>query len=212
MRVNGISVLEFSKILGWNGMAISRKISGIDRTCLRTVFELANTLAISPTDILGDPIGAAQQRSLFELSECDAHSAKTRQAHNAINSRRAMIYDRLISCIRDLLENDDPLPPFVKVCRAHGVSTGYVRYHLPVESRRFLQRRCGEVVRLRKRRKNEAYVVARRAIADRARLGFPISLKSIEKQLRLATGLPKHLLTTALISAAKDAEIGCMKV
>jgi hypothetical protein len=208
MKVNRLSVLMFSKIMGWSQIAIHRKIGGKEHTCLRTVFELADSLAVSPTNILSDPIGAARQLSLFSPSEQRTPVSSDKHARSILRSQREMTYDQFSSDLSMLLKCNKPLPPFSKLCRAHGVSTGYARYHFPEEASRYLVRRSAEVKKRRRLRTREAYALAHQAILDDAQRYASVNLKAIEKNLRDVSGLPKHLLSMALSAEARRLRVG----
>lgn len=190
---HGMSLANFSKHVGiaWGG--IERKMHGEQGTSLKVIFNLAQKLALSPVDILSNPVEAARQMPLFDLP-CDV--GKGLEAHRNIHP--AQTCDLLVMDLRQLIASEKELPPLEMVCRARGVSPGFARHSMPNEVSSFMKRRWRENGIRAANRRHHAYVVAHEALTDPDDPDASVSIKRTEKALRLRSGLPKHLLLRAL--------------
>lgn len=196
---HGMSLADFSKHVGIGWGSIERKMHGEQGTSLKVVFNLAQKLAVSPVDILSNPVETVRQMPLFDLP-CDV--GKGLEAHRNIHP--AQTGDLLVMDLRQLLASDKELPPLELVCRARGVSSGFARHNMPNEVSSFMKRRWSENGRRAANRRHQAYVVAREALNDPIDPDASVSIKRTEKALRMKSGLPKHLLLRALTETRRN--------
>ncbi len=199
MAQHRLSVLEFAKRTGFGYTSIERKLGGAQKTSLTSVFSLAQRLAMSPIDILSDPISTARQTSLFDFSgDIDRYPENRKKAHPAVTR------DLLVSDLRRLLASSSALPPLELVCRARGVSTGFARHSMPGEVSSYTIRRFGEIGERRNRCHERARRLAEEALTDPDDPDAILSMKRTEKKLRAVSGMPKHVLQQALIETRRN--------
>lgn len=196
IRLQRMSPLEFSKKVGLGYTSVTLKISRTQKTSLSSVFFIAQRLAISPVDILDDPMVAAGQGSLFDISSANEINTPCLEAGRRPHA--------LTKChqLRDdlhlLLASPDPVPSLASVCHARGVSTGYARYRIPAVTIEYLTRYARDQNLRREQRRVEAHRVARMALLECLSHSGNASLKKVEQVTRSRTGLPKHVLAAAL--------------
>jgi hypothetical protein len=194
-----MSMLDFSKHVGIGTAGIERKVHSEQGTSLKVVFNLAQKLAVSPVDILSNPVEAARQISLFELPKDMGTSLVTKR-----NLHPSKTSDLLRMDIRQLLASEKELTPFEMVCRARGVSPGFARHNMPNEFSSFMKRRWREIGQRNANRRYRAYAIAREALTDPDDPDASVSIKRTEKALRARSGLPKHLLLRALTETRRN--------
>lgn len=199
MTHRDLQLCDLVQLTGCPHGNLQRQLDGTLRMSLKTVFALAQQLALSPVDILFDPEATAVPTSLFDESiharEVTAHIPRGSHPH-----RPEAMLARMQHRLKALLDSTTPLPPFKSVCLSAGVSTGYVRHKLPTASAAYRKRRIRECIHRRTCRKKEAEARARRLIATK---GIPSNLRQTERALRDKTGLSKNMLEHALRSAVK---------
>lgn len=199
MRSNHLELADFCQITGLPYGNLKRQTAGTLGFTLKTIFNIAQRLALSPVDIFADPIGIARQNVLFSVAD-HAHEVEASTVPVSHPHHSTQVRDELLFVIQALLASSQPLPPLAHVCHARGLSTGFARYRLPIEVKEFLKRRRRERSEGRLIRRSEATQVANEALRDSEGVG---NLKRTEEKLRKQTGLPKHLLLPALRTAAE---------
>lgn len=198
MQSRNMGLADFCQITGLPYGNFKRHATGEMKFTLRTVFGVAQRLALSPTSLLAEPVETALSEGLFSLAE---HAINV--ATSATPCRRPMhdkqVYSELLGDMQRLLASKQPLPSLRSICHARGVSTGYARHALSTQVAEFIARRLQEASDRRMRLKLEAKaaVAAARGESETSATG----LKRTERVLREKTGLPKHLLMSALHKA-----------
>lgn len=199
MKHRHLHLCDLAQLTGCPHGNLQRQLEGTLRMSLKTVFALAQRLALSPVDILFDPEITATPASLFDES-IHAREVATHVPRTSHPRRPKTVLAEMQHRLKTLLDSTAPLPPFKSVCLSAGVSTGYVWHRLPAASAAYRKRRKRECAHRRTCRKKEAEAHARQLIAAE---GIPSNLRRMEGALRVKTGLSKNLLERALKSAVE---------
>lgn len=200
LQVRHLQIADFCQVTGLPRGNLSRQMTGELSFTLRSVFGVAECLAVSPTDIFEDPVAVAEEVTLLNIPD---HGPELSRSHAAHPHHSVDVYRSLKRELLALLQSSDPLPPLTQVCHARGVSTGFARHRMPAEVRDYHRRRRGEMLKQRQELRTRASQVAQEGIKKSS---GRLSLKRTERELRAQTGLPKHLLLPALQKAARGEE------
>jgi len=199
MQYRSMALADFCQITGLPYGNLKRQTEGKIGFTLRTVFKIAQRLALSPTDVLAEPVETARKDSLFSVAN-HGDDAATSALPDMRRNHAKQVYGELLKDIQNLLASDPLLPSLRSVCHARGVSTGYARYRMPKDVAEFMARHQREAMAQHMKRWKEATDAAKAALAEAG--SCRPSLKRTERLLREKTGLPKHLLSPALREAA----------
>lgn len=194
MAARDLKIADFVQLTGACYGNLKRQLEGVSGVALKTVFEIAQSLAISPLNILIDPVDTARSNSLFDIrdhaQEVRKDLPKESHIHHPISVQQEL-YVRMTT----LLSRSDPLPSLRHVCHQLHVSTGFARHHLKVEVNEYLKRRKSETARSSWARRRAVREEVGRHVAKN-RMG--LCIKKSEKIIRDRTHLPKHLLLEEL--------------
>lgn len=189
-----MALADFCQLTGLPYGNIGRQMAGTTGITLKMVFVIAQRLALSPIEILAEPVEAAKNDSLF----CIADHGEIAALHGTHPHKDRRVHKALLGEIRVMLASKRSLPSFRSVCHKRGVSTGFARHRMPLEAAEFNARRRRELMAERCKRRRQAISVAKQALRIEPSRS---SLKRTEQRLRKKTGLSKRLLSAALRGA-----------
>lgn len=194
IRQRHLALADFVQLTGLPYGNLKRQIDGRLRVSLKTLFAMAQRLALSPLDILADPLGAARSETLFSIADHAREVTESAKAGKHPHHAK-QVYEQLKVDMTELLASDKALPALRTVCHSRGVSTGFARYRMSDIANKYQARRCRESIAERTRLRKDASRAAEQALRG---MNGAVSLKRTEQMLRKKTGLAKHILSPAL--------------